>query len=138
MKWDPDHLAMKYQCKQMQMVSAILHMYKVYTVTCIALPYDHPAAPSAPENLQPLSICARNITVTWDPPLKPNGVINIYRVELMSEDGNITQQNTTQRVAVFTDLSPSTPYAIQVQALTVEFGDFGPLLMISTLPGECV
>ena len=56
----------------------------------------------------------------------------------MSEDGNITHQNTTQRVAVFTDLSPSTPYTIQVQPFTVEFGDFGPLLIVSTLPGECV
>ena len=54
----------------------------------------------------------------------------------MSQDGNVTQQNTTQRVAVFTDLSPSAPYTIKVQALTVEFGDFGPLLMVFTLPGE--
>ena len=95
-----------------------------------------PAAPSPPERLQPLSISARNITVTWDLPLNPNGIISFYQIELMSEDGSITQQNITQMVAVFTSLSPGAPYSIKVQAFTVEFGEFGPVLMVSTLVGE--
>ena len=106
-------------------------------INCTVLVHS-PAAPSPPENLQPLSISARNITVTWDLPLNPNGIISIYQIELMSEDGNITQQNSTQTVAEFTDLTPSAPYSIKVKAFTVEFGEFGPVLMVSTLPGECI
>ena len=109
-----------------------------YILIVTVLLHDSPAAPSPPERLQPLTISARNITVTWDPPLNPNGIISIYQIELMSEDGNITQQNTTQAVAVFTGLTPSAPYSIKVQAFTVEFGDFGPVLMVSTLPGKCI
>ena len=102
----------------------------------ITVLHHFPAAPSPPETLQPLSISARNITVTWDLPLNPNGIISFYQIELMSEDGSITQQNSTQTVAVFTSLSPSAPYSIKVQGFTVEFGEFSPVLMVSTLAGE--
>ena len=97
-----------------------------------------PAAPSAPLNLAFPTWGALNdsITLTWLPPLHPNGVVRFYQLLLSSSDGDIfvnTTENTTTEI--LSDLTSGTQYNYSVRAFTVDFGPFSAQLSLYTADG---
>ncbi|XP_053408878.1 usherin-like [Mercenaria mercenaria] len=56
------------------------------------------------------------MTVTWDPPLQPNGVIEFYTVRLPMPQVEI--RNISVRSVTFEDLLPYTEYTVTVTACT--------------------
>ena len=86
--------------------------------------------PTAPENLTISSVTFTSITVTWDPPAIPNGIISIYQVQVAIINANdatlnstkvnkITKEkNVTATMLTTHELLPSTRYAVVVKAFT--------------------
>ena len=104
------------------------------------LPSVH-AAPSAPLNLTfpPGGVLNDSVTLTWLPPLHPNGVVQFYQLRLSSSDGDVfvnTLGSTT--TTVLSDLTPGTQYNFSVRAFTVVFGPFSAQLTLHTADGEDV
>ena len=97
------------------------------------------AAPSVPVNLTfpPGGVLNDSVTLTWLPPLHPNGVVQFYQVQLSSSDGDIFVNTTdTTTTAVLSDLTPGTQYNFSVRAFTVDFGPFSDRLSVHTADGE--
>lgn len=80
----------------------------------ITLP-DAPSGLAAP-NVTVLG--SRSILVNWQPPAVPNGMIIFYQVVRVFVGGDIPRrqvlQNTTELMALLTDLEPNTLYTLQV------------------------
>ena len=81
------------------------------------------------------------ISITWNVPTVPNGVIVIYEIcyrESMSND-SYNKVNTTNTQYSIGGLLPNTNYAIAVRAYTsVGPGDWSDILFASTNSGQLV
>lgn len=74
---------------------------------------------SIPQFLDPPSVSAlssREISITWTPPGKPNGIITLYVVDIQPVGIQVSFTDLTVNV---TDLQPYTVYTVTVQACTV-------------------
>ena len=81
--------------------------------------------PEAPKNLTISNVTFTSITVTWDPPAIPNGIISMYQVQVaIINANNSTLDSTTLTkeknvtMTMFTQLMPSTRYKVTVRAFT--------------------
>ena len=98
-----------------------------------------PAAPSAPLNLTfpPGGVLNDSVTLTWLPPLHPNGVVSFYQLQVSSSGGvfSINAANSTTIVDL-SNLTSGTQYNFSVRAFTVDFGPFSAQLSLHTADGE--
>ena len=92
-------------------------------------------APSPPLNVRTQDVASTSITVTWEPPQYPNGVLLGYEVCYTSNGDSpsaVNVQNTSTAWKL-TDMKPCTMYSISVRAKTVAgFGEKSTPVMIST------
>ena len=73
----------------------------------------------------------------WLPPQHPNGVIHFYQLQLLSSDGEVLVNTTTDNtITVLSDLTPGTQYNFSVRAFTVSFGPFSDQLSVWTADGK--
>ena len=64
------------------------------------------------------------VTLTWNTPAIPNGVIRNYTISLLDDNMNIVQTQTVSNLmTVITQLTPNTSYVVNVSAVTVRSGD---------------
>ena len=65
-----------------------------------------------------------SVTLTWNTPAMPNGVIRNYTITLLDDDMNSVQNQTLSNLmTVITQLTPNTSYVVNVSAVTVRSGD---------------
>ncbi|CAH1251055.1 PTPRQ [Branchiostoma lanceolatum] len=79
--------------------------------------------PSAPQNLAAREVHPRNISLKWDSPAQPNGIILEYNITYMyTWEGMIDSQEvfTTDTTVQLSNLTADTTYSIQVAARTVK------------------
>ena len=62
------------------------------------------------------------MTVSWEPPLQPNGLIEFYTVRL--PEPVIEVRNISDRSVTFEDLKPYTEYTVTITACTSKFWFF--------------
>ena len=118
----------------------------VHTITSPVLSPSSPV-PTAPLNLTSVNVGPFSISVSWEPPSSPNGVLLSYLVTYTRTDNNSLFALTTFTLttppnvmtANLTSLSAFVPYRITVRANTsVGFGPDSVPLTEMTLPfGEC-
>ena len=64
------------------------------------------------------------VTLTWNTPAMPNGVIRNYTITLLDDNMNSVQTQTVSNLmTVITQLTPNTSYVVNVSAVTVRSGD---------------
>ena len=80
------------------------------------------SAPSAPRNLTVVATTGTTATLSWLPPLTPNGVVQLYRVTLDFEIPVVQNTTGNETTLTVTGLEPGTDYRARVEALTVDFG----------------
>ena len=65
-----------------------------------------------------------SVTLTWNTPAIPNGVIRNYTITLLDDNMNTVQNQTVSNLmTVITQLTPNTSYVVNVSAVTVSSGD---------------
>ena len=65
-----------------------------------------------------------SVTLTWNTPAMPNGIIRNYTVTILDDDMNSVQSQTVSNLtAVITQLTDNTSYVVNVTAVTVRSGD---------------
>ena len=65
-----------------------------------------------------------SVTLTWNTPAMPNGVIRNYTITLLDDDMNSVQNQTVSNLmTVITELTPNTSYVVNVSTVTVRSGD---------------
>ncbi|OCT87568.1 hypothetical protein XELAEV_18021265mg [Xenopus laevis] len=62
---------------------------------------------------------AASCLLTWDPPLKPNGIITNYSLELYGPQGNHTL-STYDTFIILADLTPYTQFIVSIAAATIK------------------
>ena len=76
-----------------------------------------------------------SMTISWQPPRDPNGIITGYQVSYTphgeSEYLHDVVGDTTS--TELTSLKPHTEYSIRVRAKTVDFGEYSTPITVSTL-----
>ena len=97
-----------------------------------------PPAPSQPEALRVIFINATTVSVAWEPPLSPNGIILSYTVavqNLITNEIMISVSPNTDET--FEGLEPATTHLVTVQGVTsAGFGGIAGLI-VTTPPCEC-
>ena len=95
-------------------------------------------------NVTAHNISSTSILVTWQPPLAPNDIIRLYRVEYPSAtndvdqefsgsaDGIIDEIFTTNTSVIITMLEKFTTYEVQVFAMTDIEGDGSVVVLVTT------
>ena len=74
-----------------------------------------------------------SVTLTWNTPAMPNGIIQHYIITLLDDNMNSVQNQTLSNLmTVITQLTPNTSYVVNVSAVTVRSGDAAS--MIFTTP----
>ena len=85
-------------------------------------------APTAPENLVTTATTAFTVSLNWEEPEEPNGIIDNYIIRYYetSSPANVTLYNDSiqSTSAVVYNLSAFTNYTFRVSAVTVEEGPF--------------
>ena len=61
-----------------------------------------------------------SVTLTWNTPAMPNGVIRNYAITLLDD---VQIQTVSNLMTVITELTPNTSYVVNVSAVTVRSGD---------------
>ena len=79
-------------------------------------------APSAPFNVSLTNATTNSVTVEWNKPVYPNGIIHFFIVSLSDGDIMFTSNTTDQR-ATFSNLSPVWMYTVIVSAYTNTLGN---------------
>ena len=95
----------------------VLHLLFMYMIIVYVI-----TEPSAPQSLIASDITYTTISVSWRPPLMPNGIILRYDLEFKeTNDPLFTRRfpSPTQRNYVITDLSPGTTYVFRIAAVTI-------------------
>ena len=65
-----------------------------------------------------------SVTLIWNIPAMPNGVIRNYTITLLNDNMNSVQNQTVSNLmTVITQLTPNTSYVVNVSAVTVRSGD---------------
>ena len=81
-------------------------------------------APSMPLNLTVTINNSTSVTLTWNTPAMPNGVIRNYTIILLDDNMNSIQTQTVSNLmTVITQLTPHTSYVVNISAVTVRSGD---------------
>ena len=91
----------------------------LYFIVCVHYSITEP---SAPRSLMFNHITYTTITVSWMPPLMPNGLITRYDLEYKElNDTFFTRRfpSANRRNYTITDLTPDTLYVIRIAAVTV-------------------
>ena len=81
-----------------------------------------------------------SVTITWDPPTDPNGIISSYEAVLIDSSG----QNVTRTVdgattmATFSDLMPHLNYTVIVRPFTGEMipGNAAEIIFVTEIGGK--
>jgi hypothetical protein len=80
------------------------------------------AAPTAPTNVIATEVNSTHVTVEWDEPDTPNGIVRQYIISYnLSESDDITLTGSARTVTIG-DLLPFTFYEFTVVAFTIETG----------------
>ena len=80
--------------------------------------------PSMPLNLTVTINNSTSVTLTWNTPAMPNGVIRNYTITLLDDNMNTVQNQTVSNLmTVITQLTPNTSYVVNVSAVIVRSGD---------------
>jgi hypothetical protein len=81
------------------------------------------------------SVTSTSLTLTWAPPLIPNGVITHYIINAVEVDTgvNITYQAQSRTTFTVGDLHPYYTYQFNVRAVTVAVGPASPSHTVTTL-----
>lgn len=75
--------------------------------------------PGPPQNVRVSGTSSRSISVAWDPPVFPNGVLLEYVVTWRSVDlGNLVTITTPATNYTFSGLLPCTTYTFSISATT--------------------
>ena len=92
------------------------------------------SVPTSPLLVTADNIKSTSMTILWQPPHDPNGIIRGYQVSYTphgeSECHQDVVENTTS--SELTNLKPHTKYSVCVRAKAVEFGDYSTLVIVST------
>ena len=81
-------------------------------------------APSMPLNLMVTINNSTSVTLTWNTPAMPNGIIRHYILTLLDDNMNSVQNQTVSNLmTVITQLTPNTSYVVNVSAVTVSSGE---------------
>ena len=91
--------------------------------------------PSPPKDLKSQNVSSTSITVSWDPPQSPNGILLGYEVSYTPDGGRLSaievQNNTTWKLS---DMKPFTSYSVSVRAKTLAgYGEKCSPVIVSTL-----
>ena len=85
-------------------------------------------APSTPLNIVVLPINATAVSVLWDEPATPNGIILYYTIVISSNPVVILNHtNLINLILEIYGLTHNTNYTININAVTVEPGDVASL-----------
>ena len=90
---------------------------------------------SPPLGVKILNITSTSMTISWQPPHDPNGIITSYQVSYTPHGKeeclhNVVGDTTSIEL---TSLKPHTEYTIRVRAKTVDFGYYSSPFTASTL-----
>ena len=90
--------------------------------------------PSPPIGLKAFSITSTSMTISWQPPHEPNGIISGYQVSYTPHGESEYLHDVVGDTAgtELTSLKPHTEYTIRVRAKTVDFGDYSTQVTVST------
>ena len=80
-------------------------------------------APSAPQRVTVIPISSRAISLSWQRPIFPNGVIRHYRVKLIDQSTARTLTSTSLNMQI-NGLHPYRAYSLRVAAVTVVEGSY--------------
>ena len=82
------------------------------------------APDGAPDNVVSSNITSTSLTLTWAPPLIPNGIIRHYiiRAVEVNTGTNFTYQAQSRTTFTVGDLHPYYTYHFNVHAVTIELG----------------
>lgn len=100
----------------------------IHTSICII------SAPSdPPQSVSGVPTSPTTITLTWQPPSAPNGVISEYRINITEQDTSRSWQLTSQSlVKQITGLHPYYIYSVGMTAVTVGEGPYSSYVEIQT------
>ena len=92
------------------------------------------SAPSGPpQNVIGVPTSSRSISLSWQPPSIPNGVIREYRISITEQDSSQSWKLTTTFLArQITGLHPYYIYSVRVAAVTVAEGPNSTAIQIRT------
>ena len=77
-----------------------------------------------PLNLMVTINNSTSVTLTWNTPAMPNGIIRHYIITLLDDNMNSVQNQTVSNLmTVITQLNPNTSYVVNVSAVTVRSGE---------------
>ena len=108
------------------------------------LPFS-PTAPSQPETLTITFINATTVSVVWEPPLSPNGIILNYTVDIalhVPESLPFITSISADTNETLGGLEPATTYTVVVRGMTdagtgeAATGEAATVI-VTTLPCEC-
>ena len=90
--------------------------------------------PSPPIGLKAFSITSTSMTISWQPPHDPNGIIKGYQVSFTPHGESECLQDVVGDTTntELTSLKPHTEYIISVRAKTVDFGNYSTLVIVKT------
>ena len=77
-----------------------------------------------PVNLTVAINNSTSVTLTWNTPVMPNGIIRNYTITILDDNMNSIQSQTVSNLmALITQLTHNTSYVVNVSAVTVRSGD---------------
>ena len=80
--------------------------------------------PSMPRSLTVTINNSTSVTLTWNTPAMPNGIIQHYMIAVVDDNMNSVQNQTVSNLmTVITKLTPNTSYVVNVSAVIVRSGD---------------
>ena len=89
--------------------------------------------PSMPLDLMVTVYNSTSVTLTWNTPAMPNGIIQHYIITLLDDNMNSVQNQTVSNLmTVITQLTPNTSYVINVSAVTVRSGDVASMIFTTS------
>ena len=85
-----------------------------------------------PVNLTVTINNSTSVTLTWNAPAMPNGIIQNYAITILDDNMNSVQNQTVSNLmAVITELTHNTSYMVNVSAVTVRSGDAASMTFIT-------
>ena len=93
--------------------------------------YSFYSAPSAPVNVVIYNTTSTSITVTWQPPITPNGIVRLYRIRFTT-GGVADNINSLSTLIVINMLEIFVTYQIQVFARTIVEGTGSDTISVTT------